>query len=240
MEKRIFSKADTVSTISHAMMGRLKEKTTSPTYFLPNWIEGDKINPANSKKHPYLSSKKFKILYSGNIGVKQDWNLFEALTKELDPSIFEFIIVGDGSKRAVLEASVAAIDNVHLHPPVPYDDLSDLLCSADLHFLFQKPEVLDSVMPSKILGMMASAKPSVITGHIASEVKTVIEESEGGYYISQENNLKEVLKAIRKLHSNKELAIKMGQGARSYVIGHFSKKQILDRFSDDLSRLYLS
>jgi colanic acid biosynthesis glycosyl transferase WcaI len=237
LEKRIFSKADMVSTISQAMIARLKEKTTSASYFLPNWIEGDKINPANSKRHSYFSSEKFKILYSGNIGDKQDWKLFEELTKELDPAIFEFIIIGDGSKRAELEASVATIDNVSLYPPVPYEELSDVLCSADLHFLFQKSEILDTVMPSKILGMMASAKPSIITGHKNSEVKTVIEESKGGYYISEDNNLKEVMAAIKELHEKKELSVKMGKGAREYVIKHFSKKQILDRFIDDLSRL---
>lgn len=236
LEKRIFSKADKVSTISQAMIERLKLKTNSDIYFLPNWIEGDKINPAKSKKHPYFSSEKFKILYSGNIGDKQDWSLFQKLVAALDSDKFEFILIGDGSKRADLESAIVLFDNVSLYPPVPYEELSDLLCSADLHVLFQKIEILDTVMPSKILGMMASAKPSVITGHPASEVKTVLENSKGGYYISEEN-ITTVISAITELRKNPELAGNMGLEARDYVLKHFSKDQILDGFVSDLDAL---
>jgi len=236
LEKRIFSKADKVSTISQAMIERLKLKTNSDIYFLPNWIEGDKINPAKSKKHPYFSSEKFKILYSGNIGDKQDWELFHKLVEELDSALFEFIIIGDGSLRANLENSMQSKENVSFYPPVPYEDLSDVLCSADLHFLFQKSEILDTVMPSKILGMMASAKPSIITGHFASEVKTVIENANGGYYLS-EDNLTSVIDCIQKLYNDRELGRTMGLDARKYVIQYFSKDEILNRFVENLVAL---
>lgn len=99
---------------------------------------------------------------------------------DLDDSKFEVIVVGDGSKKEWLIENIKSFNNVKYFPPVPYLELSDLLCSADMHILFQKPEVVDTVMPSKVLGMMASAKPSIIIGNNESEVKTIFETSEGG------------------------------------------------------------
>ncbi|MEQ3655494.1 MAG: WcaI family glycosyltransferase [Dokdonia sp.] len=236
LERFLFSKADRVSTISHSMLKKLEYKTTSPTYYLPNWIDEHAINPAFAKAHPYLTSSKFKILYSGNIGDKQDWNFFFELLKRLDFDTYEVIIVGAGSMRKEVEMQIAQYPEVSLYPPVPYEELADLLCSADTHILFQKAEVLDTVMPSKILGMMASAKPSIITGHPNSEVADVIGDSGGGFY-SSEKDIALVLDQLTQLASQKELVSQMGAKARDYVVTHFSKEEILSRFVKTLSEI---
>lgn len=236
LEKSLFSKADQVSTISHTMLKKLEAKTKSPTYFLPNWIDEEAINPAFAKAHSHLVSDKFKILYSGNIGDKQDWAFFKRLIAQLDFERYEIVIVGDGARRSQLAEEIKDMPGIHWYPPVAYEDLSDLLCSADVHILFQKAEVLDTVMPSKILGMMASAKPSIITGHPDSEVATTMRDSQGGYYSSSEA-VDTVLKQLDKLASQPDLASKMGVGARDYVVRHFSKDQILSRFVKALSEI---
>lgn len=236
IEKSLFSKADKVSTISHTMIKKLEKKTTAPTYFLPNWIDEKQIDPAFAKAHPYLKSSKFKILYSGNIGDKQDWEFFIKFARAIDTERFEIIIVGDGSKRVWLEEAIAAYSNITMYAPVAYEELSDLLCSADVHILFQKPEVLDTVMPSKILGMMASAKPSIITGHAQSEVATVMSKSQGGYY-SSEKELNTVVNQLEKLVNSPDIAKEMGAEARQYVVSNFAKNQILDAFLEQLMQL---
>ena len=236
IEKSLFSKADSVSTISHTMIKKLEKKTTAPTYFLPNWIDEKQIDPAFAKAHSYLSSPKFKILYSGNIGDKQDWEFFIKFAQAIDRERFEIIIVGDGAKRVWLEKEIASYAGITLHPPVAYEELSDLLCTADAHILFQKPEVLDTVMPSKILGMMASAKPSIITGHAHSEVATAMSQSQGGFY-SSEKEVDTVIRQLNTLINDPELAKEMGVKARHYVVSNFAKNQILDAFLEQLSQL---
>jgi colanic acid biosynthesis glycosyl transferase WcaI len=236
VEKSLFSKADKVSTISHTMIEKLKKKTTAPTYFLPNWIDEKQMDPAFAKAHSYLTSPKFKILYSGNIGDKQDWDFFMKFAQEIDDKRFEIIIVGDGSKRAWLEEEIKSYPAISLYPPVPYEKLSDLLCSADVHILFQKPEVLDTVMPSKILGMMASAKPSIITGHAQSEVATSMSLSQGGYY-SSEKEVSTVVSQLEALANSPDISKEMGIKARKYVVSNFAKNQILDSFLKELSQL---
>ena len=236
LEKRIFSKADMVSTISHTMLEKLAGKTTSNTNYLPNWIDASEINPESSKEHPYLKSSKFKILYSGNIGDKQDWNFFGRFIDRLDFERFEIIIVGDGAKRKQLGNDLENYAGVTFYPPVAYEELSNLLCSADAHLLFQKTDVLDAVMPSKILGMMASEKPSVITGHPDSEVAKVLQESDGGFYIS-DKNLDVLMQHFEEIYEDKSRAKQMGTNARTYVVTNFSRAQILKQFIEQLAKV---
>jgi len=236
LEKSLFSRADVVSTISQTMLKKLRNKTSSPIYFLPNWIDGEGMNPAFAKAHPHLQSSKFKILYSGNIGDKQDWVFFKQFAERLDYNKYEVIIVGAGARLSQLSQDIEQLKGVTLHPPVPYEELNDLLCSADVHILFQKAEVLDTVMPSKILGMMASATPSIITGHPDSEVATTMELSGGGFY-SSDAGVETVLTQLKVLSQDSENAKDIGIKARKFVLKHFSKNEILSQFVTALKQL---
>ena len=235
LEKWLFSKSDLASTISYSMLDKLKEKTKSEPYFLPNWIDDDKINPNNFKTHHYLKTDKIKILYSGNIGDKQDWETFIRFCNDVEKSKYEIIIVGDGSKKEWLCKEISSFDNINYYPPVPFRELSDLLCSADVHILFQKPEVIDTVMPSKVLGMIASAKPSLIIGNKKSEVKSIFEASGAGLYFSEYSD--ELIVSLENLVSDKEKLQKQGKKARDYIIKNFSKEKILSNTIKKLKEL---
>lgn len=236
LERSILGKATTVSTISHNMIDKLKSKTNQPTYYLPNWIDEGQVNPATAKQHDYLKSEKFKLLYSGNVGDKQDWDYFIAFAKALPKQFYDIIIVGAGAKYQQLKESIQQ-ENINFYDPVPFEELSDLLCSADAHFLFQKTEVLDTVMPSKLLGMMASEKPSLVLGNEESEVKTVMENANAGLYLSKPD----VQTAIDELESWREdlkSRIEMGKQAREYVVKNYSRKEILNNWVKAISDLF--
>ena len=232
-EKKLLNAADVVSSISFSMLHKIKEKSkhTVPYYF-PNWVSAEKINPDTYVHHTYIDKEKFTLLYSGNIGEKQDWQLCENLCnliQEIDS--IEIVIVGDGAYNRTLKGNLSRFDFVKFFPPVAYDELSNLLCSADAHFLFQKQDVVDTIMPSKILGMMASAKPSIISGNPSSEVSKIINQSEGGYYFT-ENNATEIYTCLLKLlelFENNEKNL-MGKKARNYIINSFSEKALLNDF----------
>ncbi len=233
LEKWLLSKANLTSTISHSMLSRLSEKTNSETYFFPNWIDDVSINPAKSKTHPYLKSDKIKILYSGNMGDKQDWEAFFKFCKDLNQSKYEIVVVGDGAKKESICNKVKYLSNVNYYPPVPFEELSDLLCSADVHILFQKPEVIDTVMPSKVLGMMASGKPSIIIGNEGSEFKSIVEISGAGMYFTEYSEA--VLRGLETLNSDEYSVKDHGAKARNYVLENFSKEKILSSMLEKLN-----
>jgi colanic acid biosynthesis glycosyl transferase WcaI len=231
-ESKLFNSADLLSTISTSMLKKLTGKTKISTEkkLLPNWVDPNFILPKKHKKHSYLKSEKFKILYSGNIGEKQDWDFFIKFAIELEKEKdVQIIVVGNGSKRNWLEEKLLDLDNIWFYNPVAYSELSDLLCSADLHILFQKVNVIDTVMPSKILAMMASEKPSLITGSFKSEVAKVLIESNGGMFF-ETNNTKDVLQYVYELKSDKKLINKYGMNARKHIVEEFSRNKILNQF----------
>lgn len=235
LEKWLFSKADVASTISQSMLSKLETKTTSENFFLPNWIDEEKINPETAIQHKYLKSDKKKILYSGNIGDKQDWGTFLQFCNDLDESKYEVIIVGDGAKRVWLQEQIENLNIASYYPPVEYEELSSLLCSADLHLLFQKTDVIDTVMPSKVLGMMASAKPSLIIGNEKSEVKTILDSSGGGLYYSNYSN--KIIENLDNLFVNDFKSKEMGENARKFIVEKFSKNAILDEMIQKINTL---
>ncbi len=232
IEKKLFDNSDLVSTISYGMISKLKTKTDTPNYFFPNWVDENFINPKTAVQHELMGSSKFKVLYSGNIGAKQDWDFFIKVVKHFETNEnIEFVTVGAGAKKEWLVKQTAAFKNVKHHMPVKYATLPDLLCSADLHILFQKNDVVDTVMPSKLLGMMASQKASLVTGSIDSEVAKVFDKSKGGYFYDSKC-FNEVVDAITELSSDQTKAKEMGVNARSYIVEHFSASKVLANFEE--------
>jgi colanic acid biosynthesis glycosyl transferase WcaI len=229
-ERKLLNSADVTSSISFSMLNKIKSKSKHiDPYYFPNWISAEKINPDTSVHHNYIDKEKFTLLYSGNIGEKQDWQLCEKLCELIqDVDSIEIVIVGDGAYNSILKSSLSKFDFVKFFPPVAYNELSNLLCSADAHFLFQKQDVVDTIMPSKILGMMASSKPSIISGNSNSEIAKIIKQSEGGYYFT-ENKANTIYDCLLKLKENKE-ENKTGEKARDFITNAFSEKAILNDF----------
>jgi colanic acid biosynthesis glycosyl transferase WcaI len=233
VESSLLNSAQITSTISETMLQKLKNKTTTKTFLFPNWIDSNFINPELAKTHAYLQKNTFKILYSGSIGSKQDWNFFlEIVTHFENDESLEFIVVGDGAKKAFVEKLAIKFNHVSYKPNVPYIELNDLLCSADLHILFQKEDVINAVMPSKILGMMASGKPSIITGKTNSEVATIIRKANAGKFFDA-SDFNGVIEAILFYKYQSEYK----KNGRDYSIENYSKNNVLASLLTKLNQL---
>lgn len=234
IEKKVLSKADIVSTISYGMINKLKEKKVLNSYYLTNWVDVSLYDVILKQNHKYLKSDKFKILYSGNIGAKQDWVFFfDFIESVKDISCIEVIVVGEGAEKEKVVNKLQNYNFVKHYNLVPYEDLPSLLLSADLHVLFQKSDVIDTVMPSKLLGMMASGQPSIVTGNMESEVAKIYKDSNGGYYFDGKS-VEEVKNSLLSLINNKNLCRELGFNAKTYVNTKFAQKKVLDKFVEEL------
>jgi colanic acid biosynthesis glycosyl transferase WcaI len=91
-------------------------------------------------------------------------------------------------------------------------------------------------MPSKILGMMCSSTPSVVTGNGNSEVATVFKDSNGGVFLDG-TSVSQIHQEIVKYKNNQELCEKSGLTARNYVVNNFAKRKVLTTFAVTLNQL---
>ena len=135
-----------------------------------------------------------------------------------------------------LKARLSIFSFIKFHEPVPYHELNNLLCSADVHFLFQKTDVQDTVMPSKILGMMASGKPSIITGNKNSEVAKLFNNNNiKGFFF--DNDVDSIVNFVFELKDNKSIASQYGHKAKHFVLENFSEKTILENFETKIEEI---
>ncbi|MBL85408.1 MAG: colanic acid biosynthesis glycosyltransferase WcaI [Winogradskyella sp.] len=238
IERFLLKKADVISTISNGMLSKLKSKVSREGYYLTNWLDTSKFQMEFEEAHPFLNDAgKFKILYSGNIGAKQDWEVFFSFLDKLKGhDDVEVVVVGEGANRKQVQSKLNDYDFASYYQPVPFEDLPKMLKSADLHVLFQKDDVIDTVMPSKILGMMGSGKPSLVTGNMESEVKQIFDKSSAGFYFSN-NQIDEMEKTVLELKENKSLQKQLGESAKNFVIDNYSKHVVLDNFIKEINSL---
>lgn len=235
IESILFNRCDKISTISNAMFEKLKNKTNTPSILFPNFIKIESFKNIKDEPHPYyLETGRPQLLYSGNLGEKQDWDFFQNFCLEVLEDI-DITVVGNGSMRDSLKEKLKGLTNIRFFNLVPYSELPQLLCSFDGHILFQKKEVVDSVMPSKIIAMMLSGKPSFLYGNSLSESKLVIEQSAGGIFYSG-NSIKEFSEKVISVLLNDNKKDSMGNAAKKYAQAHFSDKNILRDFENQLTQ----
>ena len=236
IESFLFNRCDKISTISNAMFEKLKHKTNTPAILFPNFINVESFKNTKDEPHPYyLETGRPQLLYSGNLGEKQDWGFFQSFCQEVKDDI-DITVVGNGAMGDNLKEKLKGLSNIRFFNLVPYSELPQLLCSFDGHILFQKKEVIDSVMPSKLIAMMLSGKPSFLYGNPLSESKLVVEESRGGIFYSG-NSVKELSEMAIDLLADDKKRESMGNAAKRYAQLHFSDKNILRDFEYNLKHL---
>lgn len=241
VENWFFAQFNKVSTISADMVKRLiKEKNVpaAKTTLLQNWVDADEIFPLRQaspfRKQLNIPAEKIVALYAGNMGRKYDLDLLADTAQNLsDHPEIEFVFCGDGVARPELEAACQNLKNVKFLPLQPEEQLNDLLNLADIHLLPQKAGAADSVMPSKLLGMLASGQPTIATVDPSSEVGRTLAECGMIVPPSDRSAFSEAVLTLAKNPSQRRT---LGERSRAVAIQHFGKAAILDSFINELKQ----
>lgn len=179
-ERLLMRHFDRVSSISPAMVERALRKDAPPprTLLLPNWASLREIQCADGqalRQELGIAPDTVLALYSGNMGAKQGLELLaEAATRLRGHRGLCFLLCGEGSGRATLEAACRGLEQVRFLPLQPASRFTALLAAADIHLLPQHAGAADLVMPSKLTGMLASARPVVTTAVPGSSLADVV------------------------------------------------------------------
>jgi colanic acid biosynthesis glycosyl transferase WcaI len=164
--------------------------------------------------------------------MKQGLEVLPVLAQEFaeDPRL-HFIFCGDGAFRPQLAELVRGVRNVTMLPLQPYDQLNDLLNTADIHLLPQRPDAADLVMPSKLTGMMASGRPVIGTAAPGTQVAVALGHC--GIAVPPLNNAA-LFSAVRALADAPEKRRALGAAARAYALEHLGRDCVLTRFETAL------
>ena len=233
---------DRVSSISAAMVQRLIDKGVdqSKIIHLPNWVDLDVIYPqfgVARLENPYrrelgIDPDQLVLMYSGSMNQKQGLDQLVTVIHYLsDIPRLVWLLAGEGPTKEEIVSATAGLNQV-LHLPLqPLGRLNDWLNAADIHLLPQKAEAADLVLPSKLLGMLASGRPVVASSPEGSELATLA--SQVGACVSP-GDPASFAAAIRELICSPQRREVAGRQARSMVEQRFGSEAVLSRFEQEL------
>lgn len=242
-EQRILSQFMIVSTISEAMYRHALKKgvAKSQCKLLPNWVDTAKIFPLNQSsttKNRYreelgISNDMKVILYSGSMNKKQDLETVAKAIKELQsqPKLL-WAIAGEGPTKHEFVRNVMNHDNVIILPLQSPEKLNDWLNLADIHLLPQKKGAADLVLPSKLMGIMASGKPVIASSPVDSELGQIADQV--GLRVDP-GNCQQLVQAISRLITNPALAKKLGDHGRRIAVDRYDVNKVMQRLVAMLS-----
>jgi colanic acid biosynthesis glycosyl transferase WcaI len=176
--------ADGVLALGSCMRGRLIERgvAADKIYVAENWADGRLVYPMANPEN----SEVLTLMYSGNLGLAHDVDTILGVMDSLKQSDrFRFIFAGDGARRKRLEMDChkAGINAVEFHPYSRRASLGESLAACDIGLVTQRTACLGSIVPSKIYGLLAAARPILYIGPASSTAALLIKNNGCGWQL---------------------------------------------------------
>jgi|GEM_PF-5933257 len=237
MARSLYRHAEEIHTLGEGMRSRIARLCNDPTKIrlVPDTVDGSELYPVpledNAFRARFVPPGTFAVLHTGNMGKKQDLFLVlraAALLRD-DPGI-HFYVFGDGAvKNAFLkERHRLGLDNVSHHPLQDRPMLKHMLSGADVVLVSQLREVVDIVVPSKLLTSMVSGAMIIAACPPDSEPHRILTESGGGVVIPAEDE-EALVGAIRDIRAEKTDVEACRRAAREYALEHFDRDAVYGR-----------
>lgn len=221
LEKKLYRSADKIIINSQGFESYLIKKGVSKEklIFIPNSLT--KTDLAIKKKE---KSSLFTIIYTGNVGLAQDFDIFLEVAEKLkmDDQI-RFVVIGYGYRIEYLEKKIKEkeLENtVEILPPTSRGSVLNEVKQADLAFLSLKNhQIFESVLPGKLIDYLGCGIP--IIGVLSGYSRAVLKESKAGQAFNNQD-VAGVIDFIKKMKDHDEIRQKMSTSGLKYAKKYFS------------------
>jgi len=241
-------RADTNVVIGNHMAARIAPLCVSPPVVIPNWAleECAELNTTNASSvvaasHPLRATwglgEAFIVGYSGNMGRAHRLDeLIDAASALRSQPGLRFVLIGDGSQRAALEARVQALklQNVTFQPYQPRERLRESLRLPDIHVVSLDERLEGLIVPSKFVGVIAMGRPVLWIGAAEGEVGSLVRASGCGVSVlpGDAAALTQVLRELSYDHQSGGTRLRaMAQQAQTLWRTHFKRRDALDAWA---------
>ena len=177
----ILRRSDRVVALDDAMAEKLRTLGAGRVVVIHNWADDASIAQGSAGESPLRQEwgwrGRFVVLYSGNLGLAHEFEtVLDAAEKFRNRRDVLFAFVGGGPRRAAAEAEVTrrGLPNVEFRPYVPRERLGDSLPAGDVHLVTLRPNMPGLLVPSKIYGILAAARPTIYIGPAAGAVYEIV------------------------------------------------------------------
>jgi len=241
--KKALYSARFVVPIGKSMKDRLvaKKVPEGKIKIIPYWIDISKIKPLPKNENPFLKElkleNKFIIMYTGNIGLSQDFiPILNALEKVKEEVCLFFL--GHGVKKDFLKdkARLMGLENVFFIPHQPREKLPIFLSMADLHLIPLIKGMSGAIVPSKMYTIIAAGKPYLAITDPDSEPAVLAKEYNCGLWAAPADEAAITDRIVWAVRHPKELQ-EMGSNCRKLAETKFDKNIIIKEWFNLLEEI---
>lgn len=241
VEKITYRYADKIIVISEDFKKNIMAKGVpeDKIVVIYNWVDQNKVVDVPREENKLfeiygLDRSKFYITYNGNIGLTQNMDMLLDVAKELQEEYedIHFVLVGNGAYLDEVKRKVAdqQLENVHLLPFQPYEDISHVFSLGDASLVISKPGVGANSVPSKTWSIMSASRP-VLANFDENELKTIIENNHCGIFTKAGD--KDAFKeSILTLYNHRELCKEYGHNGRKFVLDNLTREVGTQKYVD--------
>jgi putative colanic acid biosynthesis glycosyltransferase WcaI len=221
LERVSYRLADAVTVLSDDLAdnvgAKLPPRQRDKVRTIPNFVDSEEIRPGD-RMTAYRAELGIGdepvVLYAGNIGFSQSLDLVIDAARELPDATF--VINGEGSMRAELEARAAGIANVRFGRFVPADRLSELLATGDVHVVPLRRGLVAASVPSKTYSILAAGRPVLAAIDPGTAIPRLLAESGAGVSVAPDDSAG-FTDAVAGLLADPERRAAMGAAGRRWV-----------------------
>jgi glycosyltransferase involved in cell wall biosynthesis len=178
-------------------------------------------------------------MHSGNVGHAQDLDsLVRSATFLRDLDDLRIVIIGMGARHAELVAlsERLEVDQVRFLYYQPRGVLPSSLSAADVHVVGLASGLAGYVVPSRLYGILAVARPVIVAADPESETAQVVAEAGCGIVVPP-GRPELLARAIRDAHDGKYDLAAMGSLGREWVEREADRSVAVRRYRDLLLEL---
>ena len=226
--------------LSDAMKSRayLEFGRDIPIKVIHNWAveRADHTDVGARRSLTTLNVKdSFIVQYSGNFGRLHDLLTLLDAAYILKGTNIHFQFIGGGAKLNQIQSykSKLSIPNISIHPYQPRENLSKSLAIADICAVCIDTMAADTVAPSKLYGILASAKPVLLICPNNTQLTNLVRSHYCGIVCNSGDSVDLAELLLNLSQSTKDLEI-MGQNSLKLYENKFSRQQATQSYLDTL------
>jgi glycosyltransferase involved in cell wall biosynthesis len=246
MERKVYNGSDAVTTIDKVFHNTIapRFKDQSKLHIIPNFVDTELYQEVewkwklDSKLFPQTDS--IKLLYAGNIGHAQSWEpLIELADRTRDLNV-EYVVIGEGAKRAYVEEEIQkrGLEKLHLLPYQPRELMPSILSYSDASFIFMAPEMDGDGFPSKVYTIMACERPMLILSGENTPIVNFLKDKGCAKLIKERDfdaKVNEMVSWLRGI--TKEELKEMGKNGLAEIQAKYTKERVTGMYADLVKEL---
>jgi glycosyltransferase involved in cell wall biosynthesis len=208
-------------------------------HVLHNWAPLASL-PVRPRDNSWARSKglgsQFRYLYSGTLSIRHDCSFLLSLAKQLQANgTGEVVVVSQGQGFEALRSTAdrEGVTAIRFLPFQQFENMADLLGSADVLIALLDPLAGDFCVPSKVLTYLSAERPLLVAMPTNNLVARTVADNNCGLVVAP-TDPQAFLDAASTLQQDSNLRSRLGAAARDYAEKNYDITKITTRFENIL------